>query len=118
MNYTPGSKAAALIARIKEAEENSSAMQALWQSVFGTQPPDNRQCQIWLTRYGFDIAAESISDLANWINKHSQKLAEIVQHRQPTDEEIAEHTKSYLNTVKYASGIMKWKEQDSKDGDQ
>jgi dsDNA-binding SOS-regulon protein len=106
--YTPNSKAAALAAKIKEVEENISALQELWLFMIGKPVPEADQFKIWLMRYGFEITAAAIEELASWINKHKQELAKIrAEGREPTPEEIVEHSKTMLDLVRYASGIMK-----------
>jgi hypothetical protein len=105
--YTPNSKAAALVASLKEARENISAIRELWIALFGEPTPSNEQIHRWLLIYGFDIVVAAIQDLAAWQGKHQQKLTIIEQERQPTVEEIAEHSKSLLDLIRYASGIMK-----------
>jgi hypothetical protein len=105
--YTPNSKAAALVEQLKEARENISAIRELWIALFGEPTPGNEQIHRWLLIYGFDIVVASIQDLAAWQGKHQQKLTIIERQRQPTVEEIAEHTKSLLDLIRYASGIMK-----------
>jgi DNA-binding protein H-NS len=140
MNYTKGSKAAMLIARLAEAKENISALQELWLTIIGEPVPDPKQCMIWLTRHNFDVVSESISDLANWVSKHGQLLEEDREKfakaktkyqaiKKPTTEQTAEynneihkwneairlHHKGRLDLLKYVSGIMKWKEVDKDD---
>jgi hypothetical protein len=118
MNYTPNSKAEALVLRLSEARENIEAIRELWIALFGEPTPDNSQIHRWLIRYGFDIAVESIQDLATWVGKHKQALAIIEAERVPTTEELKEHTKTLLDLIRYASGIMANKLRSKADGDE
>lgn len=105
--YTPNSKAAALVNQLKEARENISAVRELWIALFSEPTPSNEQSHRWLLIYGFDIVVAAIQDLAAWQGKHQQKLKIIEAQRTPTLEEVAEHSKSLLDLIRYASGIMK-----------
>jgi hypothetical protein len=110
MNYMPNSKAAALVARIREAKENVAALRELWITYFGEPMPDDQQFLIWLTRYGFDIAVEAIEELASWLNRHEQELQKIAaEGRAATPEETIAHAKKLLDLIRYVSGIMKKK---------
>lgn len=117
MNYTPHSKAHALVTRLKEARENIAAIRELWIELFGEPAPDDTQIHRWLIMYGFDIVVAAIEDLARWVGKHKQALAIIEQAgRQPTIEELREHTKALLDLIRYASGIMKNKKEAASHG--
>jgi hypothetical protein len=107
----PSSKAQALLAKIRESNENIEALQQLWETLIGEPVPEDRQFRIWLNRYGFDIVAQSIEALAEWVSKNSQALAKIEEeeHREPTDEELRKHNKSLISIIQYVSGIMKRK---------
>jgi hypothetical protein len=105
--YSPSSKAAALVANLKEARENISAIRELWIALFNEPTPGNGQIHRWLIMYGFDIVVAAIQDLAVWHGKNDQKLRIIEEERQPTPEEVQQHTKTLLDLVRYASGIMR-----------
>ena len=114
MNYTPNSKASALVARIKEARENVAAIQELWRELFGDPVPDAQQMMRGLRMYGFEVVVAAVEDLASWVGKHDQALSIIKEEgRQPTTKELHEHTKSLTDKVRYASGIMKHKAMDA-----
>ena len=49
---------------------------------------------------------EAIQDLSTWVGKHRQALSIIEAERTPTQEELKEHTKTLLDLIRYASGIM------------
>jgi hypothetical protein len=106
-NSTPG-KAAALLARIKEARENVAALKELWIMLFGEPSPGEHQFMIWLNRYPFDIIEDAFAVVAEWLNRHHQALELIQQEegRQPNDEEIEQHTKVLSDLIRYASGVM------------
>jgi hypothetical protein len=118
MNYTPDSKAAALVARLKEARENISAIKELWAALFGAPIPDDSQVHRWLLRYGFDAVVESIEDLMVWVGKHKQALAIMEESGEIiSPENRAEHTKTLTDLIRYVSGIMGYKAREA-DGDE
>ena len=110
MKYTPNSKAAALVAQLHEARENISAIGELRFELFSNSIPAlpaNEKIHRWLIMYGFDTVVESVKDLGAWQGKHQQKLEIIEAERPATEEELKEHSKTLLDLIRYASGIMR-----------
>jgi hypothetical protein len=92
-----------LLARIAKQKEDTSAIQALWASLFPEfTTVDVRQCQVWLKLYTFDQVADAL-EIANCklhrrSNKPDEPVLEPLPYSAPMDREQA---------VRYASGAMK-----------
>ena len=71
----------ALLAMLKQIAEDSEAIQQLWRSLFREfTPPDDRQCNIWLTRYGMETVIYGLNAAGTNYNKKLQTLEEIEAH--------------------------------------
>jgi hypothetical protein len=102
------SKAAALLACIKQQKEEVDALTVLWGETFPQfNAPDTRQFKVWLNIYDFDTVVLGIEKTLNWYNKIVQAEATAVVG----DETVAAKAKlASIDTtqiVKYASGCMK-----------
>ena len=98
----------ALLEKLKQIAEDTQAIQALWRSLFhGFTPPDNRQCHIWLTRYGMETVIYGLNAAGANYNKKLQRLEEIEEEgNEPTPEELAASKWTRTEVMKYASGSM------------
>jgi hypothetical protein len=98
----------ALLVKLKQIAEDTQAIQALWRSLFHEfTPPDNRQCHIWLTRYGMDTVIYGLNAAGGNYNKKLQTLEEIEETgNEPTAEELAAGKWTRVEIMKYASGSM------------
>jgi hypothetical protein len=125
--FTPGSKAAALAARIRDAKENVAALRELWVMLLGEPSPDDRQFIIWLKLYDFDTVSDAIDATAQWLSKFEQALAliqedhvdkdgKLVLGRTLTQEQIDAAVKTLLDKIRYASGVMSKKKKKADDG--
>src|ERR1039458_10123461 len=108
------SQATDLLNRIRRQKEETAALKELYAELF---PPEfmvaDSQFGVWLRRYDFDIIAESFDRTADWLNQCQQKVEEAEAEGKKSDPHLS---KTKLDVVKYASGVMVKKTKENANG--
>jgi hypothetical protein len=93
-----------IIAKAKRLAEEAEAVQQYWTTTLPLEfLPEIRQCQLWLRMYGgLDNVIGGLERTQQWLQQIEQENAELEAEGKPT-----QITKTKLDVIKYASGVMK-----------
>jgi hypothetical protein len=93
-----------IISKAKRLAEEAEAVQQYWTTTLPLEfLPEIRQCQLWLRMYGgLDNVIGGLERTQQWLQQIEQENAEFEAEGKPTG-----ITKTKLDVIKYASGVMK-----------
>jgi len=95
-----------VLARIKEQQQQSEALQQLWKQLFPEfVPPAPRQFQVWLNLYPFEVVVHGLEKAMQFLNK---RILEGDEATIPVEQG---------DIVRYASGCMKKQKMDQENSD-